>query len=1271
MKTSLALLGAAAASAANTYTGASSGNWFESTSSWSDGSFPTYPETVSIGKDVLLNKPTNGAGRMIKISGSLTVVGTMLEVSPSSCDPTQFEESAPTATADRVCKDTVVCGAVGTQWEQSERTATDHRVCIDVEACDEGEYETDAPTATSPRICASHTPCPRDQYETTPPAWNSDRKCTALRQCGAKEFMTAKPVDDGEQFTANRECQAHDDCNTVTHTETVAAIGGNDGSRNQKCEAKVHCEMHGWGAWSTCTKSCNTGTQSRSRGIKVGMQYAGTPCLSKGHGTHNEETATCATSCCKGFVQQDNIGNKADNAHTVQAKRITPVLTVEVVAFVGAAKGTAAEVCGAREGFRACTDHEALYLVPKVNGAAHVHCCGQRSGPSCAPCQNGGFSNWLGMGACPSCPAGSWSAGGSVACTQCDAGTESPNTGAPSITHCTDCNKGHFSGKGASACTACAAGTENSAKGSASIGACTPCAKGFANPDKGQAECAVCQSGEYSDDFGSETCAKCVAGKRQPALGAKAEGFCLSCGFGEWSEERSATCVSCEAGTASAQSGADEKSDCETCTPGHWAGEKAKTCTQCAKGQFTAAHGSKVCGDCPAGTFLSSLGGNKLGDCQPCPLGHYCPQGAVKAIACDGGYELNSMRATKDSDCLKCNLGWHAPTAGTAQCTKCGIGTYQDTKGQKACKTCDAGHAQPLEARTAKSDCEYCNAGKYQPHDHRSFCVGCGTGFYQNVPGQTSCEKCPSGSYGKPAGDKTTRNGGCEQCEAGRYQPDEATSGCIKCGLGKKSNFKGAKTLTVCTHCEWGSYADELGQATCKNCAKGHFGDVTKTKGMIAHCIHCPHGEYQQYDGSTKCETCGAGSFTGTANCNADNSKCTFAPSTGNHQCTTCPRVDAIRTWTSDSGAKACFKKQAPCEMGEWSVWGNPAGHAAGAPRTGTCGKTCTDEGGYDAGTYIGATAPGRQSRTRSSIMRMPCGLTDQSKCDWSWGFAGDVDDVKQCKSTWEDQTCNEHFCARKCTVTPWEPWSTCTRACGGGATSRSRTIAHQAAHGGSCNDHFDENAGCNEITCEWPKCHDKHVKCAVVSKTFTGCGAVHTCGADVQSPNKCHLWSDYDIAKGQQSCHKCSSIAECAIEGVHKTIVVQHVRDHMCPGCTRVQNGVDAVYEQSEGPASALRNMFNCSFSKNAVDQCSCRCKMHPPCAGKAGFELTNQLVFGNHWYNIADRQTCCNMCTNHADCDAFSFTADGQCKLYQGSAVYKAGAADTFSGCRSGDAC
>ena len=31
--------------------------------------------------------------------------------------------------------------------------------------------------------------------------------------------------ENGEQFTANRECQAHDDCNTVTHTETVAAIG--------------------------------------------------------------------------------------------------------------------------------------------------------------------------------------------------------------------------------------------------------------------------------------------------------------------------------------------------------------------------------------------------------------------------------------------------------------------------------------------------------------------------------------------------------------------------------------------------------------------------------------------------------------------------------------------------------------------------------------------------------------------------------------------------------------------------------------------------------------------------------------------------------------------------------------------------------------------------------------------------------------------------------------------------------------------------------------
>jgi hypothetical protein len=1277
--TSLFVLASTAAATTNNYVGAADGTWFASEDNWSQSSFPSYPQTVTASKAMSLSKNTNGAARLLVISDSFTVAGGVLEIAPTTCDATQYQPSdgAPTASADRVCLDITVCGAVGVEWEESPRTATVHRVCLPVQTCTDDEYETQAPSATQDRICKSHTPCPRSQYESKVPEWNQDRECSALRHCTTTEWMTKKPVDDGVQFTANRECQQHASCDTTTHTETVAAIGGNDGSRDQHCEEKVHCQMGTWGSYTPCTKTCGSGTQTRTRQIDVHMEYDGTPCNSHDHDTHTTDSALCNESCCPGFVQQDSSGAAAANAHTTGYKRINQDLTVEVVSFIGAKLGTPTEICEARYGFRLCTSHEATYLDTIDSDA--IHCCGQRAAAVCAQCQPGGFSKWAGMGTCPSCGVGTWSPRGAVECTDCVHGTEQGSTGATTVTACKQCQPGHWSHAAAEACTACAAGYENSNKGSTSIAACTKCAKGFTNPTAGEDSCVECQSGEYQDDLGSETCKKCDAGTHQPANAATSSGECLSCGFGEWSPQASSICVSCVKGTASAKPEAGSIEDCATCPAGSWSAEKAKTCTSCAKGYFQASPGQDMCQPCPAGTYLNAEGGDHADDCTACPVGHYCPSASPTPIACDAGYEQGSTHATKASDCIECLAGWHAAGTGNEQCTGCGIGTYQNTPGAADCKSCDAGHAQPLEKRTSVTDCEFCAAGRYQPHDHRSFCVTCGTGFYQNIDGQTGCKKCAAGSYGYATGDKTSESEGCKVCQTGRYQPDEGTSGCIRCAVGKFNGATGSVEANTCTHCEWGHYADELGMATCKSCAAGHFGDTTKAKGMFAHCIHCPHGQYQEYDGSTKCETCAAGSFTGVANCNADNSQCTFTPSTGNPTCTTCPSVDALRIWTSDSGAKSCVKKQMACEMNAWGGWSNPAGFATLAPGTGTCSLKCRDEGGWDAGTYISRKPAGRQQRTRTAKVQLPCGLTDQSKCAWSWGFDGDQSDIEQCDTYPsngpdaynDDQTCNEHYCPRDCTVTPWASWSTCTKACGKGATSRSRTIAHQAANTGSCNDHFKEDADCNDITCEWPMCHDKHIKCEVVEKTFTGCDTVRECGADLQSTNKCSLWSDYDSAKGTNSCHKCSSIAECAIEGVHKTIVVQHVRDHMCPGCTRAgSNGHEAVYEQNEGPASALRNMFNCSFTTKA-DACECRCKMHPPCAGRLGSDLSNELLLGNHWFNIADRQTCCNMCTNHADCDSFSFTADGQCKLFKGSAVYTTGAATTFSGCRSGDTC
>jgi len=175
-------------------------------------------------------------------------------------------------------------------------------------------------------------------------------------------------------------------------------------------------------------------------------------------------------------------------------------------------------------------------------------------------------------------------------------------------------------------------------------------------------------------------------------------------------------------------------------------------------------------------------------------------------------------------------------------------------------------------------------------------------------------------------------------------------------------------------------------------------------------------------------------------------------------------------------------------------------------------------------------------------------------------------------------------------------------------------------------------------------------------------------------------------------------------LTGFHDVVVVKVDRKYMCSTydkqCTT--NANTPGYEEHE--VAELKDMFHCerscqendgSFtsiihqrvpggagngaqvlparqSTTSCQHCACYCKKHPPCEGQEGKELANDLILGNHWENIGTRQECCNMCTNHKQCGSFTYTQDGDCKLYSGAAVFKpAGESTTFSGCRFGAAC
>lgn len=54
------------------------------------------------------------------------------------------------------------------------------------------------------------------------------------------------------------------------------------------------------------------------------------------------------------------------------------------------------------------------------------------------------------------------------------------------------------------------------------------------------------------------------------------------------------------------------------------------------------------------------------------------------------------------------------------------------------------------------------------------------------------------------------------------------------------------------------------------------------------------------------------------------------------------------------------------------------------------------------------------------------------------------------CPLLMEEISCNTDPCVLNCEVSNWSKWSTCTASCGGGTTSRSRTILVHPANGGT-----------------------------------------------------------------------------------------------------------------------------------------------------------------------------------------------------------------------------
>ncbi|PIK35707.1 hypothetical protein BSL78_27463 [Apostichopus japonicus] len=282
----------------------------------------------------------------------------------------------------------------------------------------------------------------------------------------------------------------------------------------------------------------------------------------------------------------------------------------------------------------------------------------------------------------------------------CTGGSDTPRPGDGVIGY--ECPQGHYCESGATMESECDKGTYAPRLG---LGECWPCPEGTSCPEKGMNSTVTCPAGYYCPEGTPDDGVPCPIGTFSNLTGLQYSNECLSCLSGMYCELTGLTWPTgfCDSGylcISAAQTSAPQDGTNEPCPVGHY----------CQEGAVSAE-------PCPPGTINPSTRGTSLSSCLPCPPGYYCADPGQDSPAgkcwsrfyCPGWAEITVPEPTG----YECPEGFYCLN-GTGSPYSCEPGTYQPSSGQSECYTCPAGFYCLYNTSVP----EECSPYSYCPRDH-------------------------------------------------------------------------------------------------------------------------------------------------------------------------------------------------------------------------------------------------------------------------------------------------------------------------------------------------------------------------------------------------------------------------------------------------------------------------------------------------------------------------------------------------------------------------